>query len=156
AFDTEERMDLYVPALLSRGTGVRMATLLRSCEARGRSVDGLTEVAARHAGRSSLIFLVSDFHWPLEKLGPVLDLWSHAYVVPVVAWDAAEMRPPSQTGLLSMWDVESGSRRTLWMRPKMRERWVEAVAQRRAELTKLLEQRGIRPFFMEGEFEPEA
>jgi uncharacterized protein (DUF58 family) len=156
AFDREERMDLFVPAVLSRGTGSRMAALLRNCEARGRGVDGLEQVALRHAGRASLIFLISDFHWPLARLAPVLDLWSHAYVVPMVVWDPTELHPPEQTGLLSVWDMESHSRRTLWMRPKMRERWVEAVAQRRTELTALLGRRNIRPFFMEGEFDAEA
>jgi uncharacterized protein (DUF58 family) len=156
AFDSEERMDLFVPAVLSRGTGARMAALLRNCEARGRGVDGLEQVALRHAGRASLLFLVSDFHWPLERLAPVLDLWSHAYVVPMVVWDSTELRPPEHTGLLSVWDMESQSRRTLWMRPKLRERWLEAVVQRRAELTALLRQRNIRPFFMEGEFDAEA
>jgi hypothetical protein len=149
-------MDLFVPAVLSRGTGARMAALLRNWEARGRGVDGLEQVALRHAGRASLLFLVSDFHWPLERLAPVLDLWSHAYVVPMVVWDSTELRPPEHTGLLSVWDMESQSRRTLWMRPKLRERWLEAVVQRRAELTALLRQRNIRPFFMEGEFDAEA
>src|SRR6185436_5510127 len=35
AFDTHDRMDLFVPTVLSRGTGARMAALLRGCDARG-------------------------------------------------------------------------------------------------------------------------
>src|SRR5262245_37266254 len=71
AFDEHERMDMYVPAMLSRGTGARMASLLRACEARGRDANGLIEVAQRYAGRAALVFLVSDFHWPLDRLEPV-------------------------------------------------------------------------------------
>jgi uncharacterized protein (DUF58 family) len=155
AFDSEDRMDLFVPALMSRGSGTLMASLLRQCEARGRGVDGLDAVALRHAGRASLIFLVSDFHWPLERLEPVLDLLSHAYVVPMVVWDPTEMRPPEHTGLMSVWDSESQSQRTLWMRPKLRERWVEAVSQRRAELAERFTRRNIRPFYVYGEFDGE-
>src|SRR5262245_55880243 len=99
AFDSEERMDLFVPPVLSRATGALMASLLRSAPSRGRGVDGIDDVARRYAGRASLIFLVSDFHWPLERLEPVLDLLSHAYVVPVVVWDSAEVKPPAETGL---------------------------------------------------------
>jgi hypothetical protein len=156
AFDTVERMDLFVPAVLSRGMGVRMAALLRECEARGREASGLGAAAARLAGRAGLIFLVSDFHWPLERLEPVLDLFAHAYVVPMVVWDAAEVEPPAHSGLLSVWDVESQSQRTLWMRPKLRERWHEAVGRRRAEVAERFARRNIRPFFMTGRFDSEA
>ena len=155
-FDAHERMDLFVPAMLSRGTGARLASLLRNCEARGRDATGLSEVARRYAGWAGLMFLVSDFHWPLERLESVLDSFAHAYVVPMVVWDSAEVRPPAHSGLLSVWDVESRSQRTLWMRPKLRERWLAAVAERRAELTERFARRNIRPFHMTGHFDSEA
>src|SRR5690349_12485625 len=68
AFDVRERTDLFVPAVLSRGMGVRMAALLRGVDARGRDASGLIEAAARLAGRQGLIFRVSGFHWPLARL----------------------------------------------------------------------------------------
>ena len=156
AFDEHERTELLVPAMLSRGTGALMATRLRECVARGSGAAGLMEAVQRHAGRAELIFLVTDFHWPLERLEPVLDLLSHAFVVPVVVWDHAEIDPPAQPGLLSVWDVESKSQRTLWMRPKLRGRWLEAIAQRRWEIAERFARRGVRPFHLEGEFDGEA
>jgi hypothetical protein len=156
AFDEQERKELLVPALRSRGTGTLMATLLRDCAAVGRGAEGLVEVAQRHAGRAELVFLVSDFHWPLDRLEPVLDLLSHAFVVPMVVWDHAEVSPPEQPGLLAVWDVESSSQRTLWMRPKLRTRWLDAIAQRRRELAERFARRNIRPFHFEGEFDAEA
>ena len=153
AFDSAERMDLFVPALQSRGSGALMASLLRACEAGGAGAAGLEAAALRFAGRSGLIFLVSDFLWPLQPLGPVLDLLSHAYVVPVVVWDRAEVEAPSFTGMASLRDVESGSQRTLWMRPKVRARWSEGVEQRRAELRDVFAKRAMRPFFVVGEFD---
>jgi hypothetical protein len=92
----------------------------------------------------------------LERLEGVLDSFAHAYVVPMVVWDAAEVRPPAQSGLLSVWDVESRSQRTLWMRPKLRDRWLAAIAQRRAELTERFARRNIRPFHITGHFDAEA
>ncbi len=67
-----------------------------------------------------LIFLVSDFHWPLDRLGAVLDLLAPAYVVPMIVWDRAEIEPPARDALVLLRDAESGARRTLWMRPKLR------------------------------------
>ncbi|MEJ0035681.1 MAG: MxaS protein [Gammaproteobacteria bacterium] len=156
AFDESERMDLFVPALRNRGMGARMASLLRDCAAGGSGASGLEQVAMRYAGRAGLIFLVSDFHWPLERLETTLDLLAHAYVVPMISWDPAETQPPAETGLLCVREVESRSQRTLWMRPKLRARWLEAVAQRRAELTERFARRGIRPFHLSRHFEGEA
>lgn len=156
AFDERERMDLFVPALLSRGSGTLMASLLRNCTAGGSGAAGLEQAALHYTGRAGLIFLVSDFHWPLDRLERTLDLLASAYVVPMVVWDPAETQPPAENGLLSVWDVESRSQRTLWMRPSLRARWIEAVEQRRMDLTERLARRNIRPFHMNGDFDGEA
>lgn len=156
AFDAHERPDLFVPALLSRGTGDVMAAMLASCNGTAGGTDGLEEAALHLAGRRGLIFLTSDFHWPLEGLSRVLDLLAHAYIVPMVVWDPAELQPPKQDGLMPLRDVESGIRSTIWLRPSMRARWHEAVQRRRAELDALFSARGIRPFYISGEFDSEA
>jgi hypothetical protein len=155
AFDEAERMELFVPALMSRGAGSVMSTLLRSFSASARGVSGVEAAARRLAGRPGLIFLVSDFHWPLQHLDRALDLLSRAFVVPMVVWDDAEIQPPRHNGLLSLRDVESGSQRTLWMRPALRARWAESVAARRAELDSLFARHAVRPFYLSGEFDGE-
>ena len=75
AFDANERTDLFVPAVHSRGAAGLMASALASCTGAAGAVAGLEQATLRLAGRSGLTFLVSDFHWPLEGLGgvPVLD-----------------------------------------------------------------------------------
>jgi uncharacterized protein (DUF58 family) len=156
AFDAHERSDLFVPALLSRGVGEVMASILTRCKGTAGSSEGLEEAALHVAGRQGLIFIASDFHWPLNRLDNVLDLLAHCYVVPLVVWDPAEVEPPKHDGLMPLRDVESGSRSTVWLRPRMRARWHEAVEQRRAELNGLFAARGIRPFYMSGEFDGEA
>jgi hypothetical protein len=165
AFDTEERADLFVPARVSRGMGSIMAASLRDVAgvaqmsgARG-SVTGLQglEAAASHlAGQQGLIFIVSDFHWPLERLDAVLDLFAHASVVPVIVWDPAETEPPERNALASIRDAESDARRTLWLRPRLRQQWRRAVAQRRAELDAFFATHAIRPFYVEGAFDGDA
>jgi len=156
AFDDVERLDLFVPALLSRGSGSLMSSLLKSCVADARGAAGLEAAAHRFAGRPGLVFLVSDFHWPLERLEGTLDLLSRAYVVPMVVWDDAEVQPPRHSGLMTLRDVESSSQRTLWMRPKLRARWHEAVERRRAQLHDVFARRGMRPFHVTGDFDGES
>lgn len=156
AFDAHDRADLFVPALLSRGVGEVMTSMLANCKGTAGASEGLVEAAWHLAGRHGLIFLASDFHWPLDRLDGVLDLLSHAYVVPLVIWDPAEVQPPKRDGLMPLRDVESGRRSTVWLRPSMRTRWHEAVERRRAELNALFTARGIRPFYITGEFDNEA
>jgi hypothetical protein len=167
AFDASERSDLFMPARVSRGMGAIMASAVRAVadasEQRalmaraGQTTGGGLEEAASHlAGQQGLVFLVSDFHWTLASLNSVLDLLAHASVVPVVVWDPAETAPPKRNALASLRDAESGARRTLWVRPKLRQDWLEGVVRRRAEINSLFASRGIRPFYMEGSFNADA
>jgi uncharacterized protein (DUF58 family) len=160
AFDAAEREDLYSPARYGQGVGDVMAGVLRTC-AQGEAgvaggIDGLERSASKLAGKQGLVFLVSDFHWPLTRLPTVLDTLTHAYVIPMVIWDPAETEPPEGGALLSVNDAETGARRTLWMRDRTRREWREAVARRRAEITGLFGKRGVRPFFVQGTFDAEA
>ena len=156
AFDARERMDLFMPAMLGRGTGSVMADMLRQCTTSAGGIEGLEKAALHLAGREGLVFLVSDFHWPLDRLSGVLDLLAHAFVVPMIVWDPAEIQPPTRDALAAVHDAESGVRRTLWMRPKLRAQWHEAVARRRAELDGFFAARALRPFYMIGAFDGEA
>jgi hypothetical protein len=173
-FDEGERTELFVPARLSRGMGSLMGAALREvCEGSGvgaasdggmsrtsavnaRGSDGLEDAASHLAGQQGLVFLVSDFHWPLERLEIALDLLAHAGVVPVVVWDPAEIEPPTRNALASLRDAESGARRTLWLRPRLREEWRRGVERRRGEIDGFFAAHAIRPFYMEGAFDADA
>ena len=162
AFDSRERADLFVPPRVNRGAGSFLAAAVRgSVERRGGAQNagggsGLEQAAARLAGRDGLVFLVSDFHWPLERLAPALDLLAHAYVVPLVVWDCAEIEPPRENAFALLRDVESGAQRTLWLRPKLRSRWREAVALRREQLNSVFASRSVRPLYLEGAFDAQV
>ncbi|WP_027775907.1 DUF58 domain-containing protein [Paraburkholderia caledonica] len=181
AFDSGARDDLFMPPRSGRGIGNLLAGMLRESAGVGAgegtgasfaatavsgkgsggvngsgSVGALQRIASTLAGRQALVFLVSDFHWPLTALPAVLDLLVHAYVVPIVVWDAAEIAPPAGGPLLAVRDAESGARRTLWLSAGARERWHEGVARRRAELSQMFGKRAMQPFYIEGAFDPEA
>lgn len=168
AFDHAERDDLFVPPRHSRGAGLVMARTLRASQAgddAGRNpvargdrggIDGLRHAARRLSGRPGLVFIVSDFHWPLDELEAVLELLAPACIVPMIAWDPAETEPPEAQALLAVSDAETGVRRTLWLRESLRGQWRDAVAARRAALRHLFEGRGLEPFELRGRFDGEA
>jgi len=156
AFDSQERADLFMPALRARGMGSVLATLLRRCETRPGSIDGLLEAAAPLAASRGLVFLVSDFHWPLDRLNEVLNLLGNAWLVPMIVWDPAETEPPSPGAVAALTDAESGKRRTLWLGRKLLGQWRESVARRQAELDRAFMVRNIRPFHVRGAFDAKA
>jgi uncharacterized protein (DUF58 family) len=156
AFDSRERRDLFMPPMLSRGVGGVMAAMLRKAEGGAGGIEGLEDAAAHLAGRHGLLFLVSDFHWPLDRLGAVLDLLAPAYVVPMILWDRAETEPPARDAVALLRDAESSARRTMWIRPKIRSAWRDAVRERRDALYQVFASRGLRPFHVVGDFDGEA
>lgn len=158
AFDAMERDDLFMPPRHGRGAGEVMAGMLRAARTGhdGHGVAGLARALMPLAGRPGLVFIASDFHWPLDALPAVLDTLAHACVVPIVVWDPAELAPPDDGRLLAVHDVESGARRTVWLSPRVRTAWREAVARRRGEIDALFAKRSVRPFYIEGGFDGEA
>lgn len=156
AFDRAERPDLRVGAWRHRGMGEMLAALLLQSRGGAGGIEGLREAAALFAGRSGIVFLVSDFQWPLDGLPGVLDALAPAHVVPLVVWDAAEVEPPAGDGLATLRDAETGRSRTLWLRPVLRGRWREAVSERRSALDRLFGARGLRPFYLQGTFDAQA
>lgn len=185
AFDSRERPELFVPPRMGRGVGSLLRARLEEFwageglengaahrtraagegGARIRAVSrghtsgaahGLELAAARLAGRDGLVFIVSDFHWPLDRLSAALDLLTHASVVPLIVWDRAEIEPPTSNGFALLRDSESGTPRTLWLRPRLRARWREAVSRRREQLERIFAAHFVRPLYLEGTFDAEA
>lgn len=156
AFDASERADLRIPAWRHRGMGDTLATLLLRSAGGAGGIEGLRAAAALLAGRKGIVFLVSDFHWPLAGLDEVLQGLAPAHVVPLVVWDPAETEPPARDGLALLRDAESGRGRSFWLRPALRARWRDAVRERRAELDRLFAAQGLRPFYLQGAFDAEA
>jgi hypothetical protein len=155
AFDSRLRTDLYVAPLRGRGMGEMMARQV--LESRGAAGDGSalqdTSVLMSRAG---LVFLLSDFHWPLQGLRRALDPLVHSLVVPLVLWSSAELQPPAEDGFAPLRDVESGRRRALWIRPQLRSEWRASVVARREQLAATFQPRGIRPFYVIDRFNSAA
>jgi hypothetical protein len=156
AFDGRARTDLYRPARHARMVGHTMAALLRAAPAAATPGCGLAEALMPLAGKRALVFLVSDFHWPLAHTAAALELLASAWVVPIVLWDASETSPPPLNAFVRLRDAESGRLRALWVTARLRLQWQLQIAQRRAALEAVFAARDLRGFHVSGSFDAAA
>ena len=160
-FDDAFREDLYMPPRRGRAVGALMANTILNDQTNKTSPDpdrarvAMENAVSRLEGASGIMFLVSDFHWPLHDLDKLLDKVSTSRVVPFVIWDKAEVTPPDADQLLLAHDMESGRSKKLWVSKIKRELWLENVQHRRQELTELFTRRNTAPFFLEEAFDAE-
>ncbi|HEX8887448.1 MAG TPA: DUF58 domain-containing protein [Noviherbaspirillum sp.] len=156
AFDAAHREDLYVPATRSRSAGASMRSALAACKPGRNAGCGLVEAARQLAGRRELVFLVSDFHWPLATMAEAMTMLSHAWVVPLVVWDPAEVAPPPRDGFVTLRDAETGAATPVWVNARLRQRWTAQVASRRHALDALFGARSLLPVYLHGSYDAQA
>ena len=163
AFDNELREDLSMPARTGRGVGTTMADVLRIQNAANTGATSAPPIQPQTLACSAfqishgakLVFLISDFHWPLNYLEDALDLLSHVAVVPVVIWDRHETQPPKSGRWLRTRDSETGKTHNLILRDATIRQWQENIRQRRTAIDNLFNARGITPVYMEAGFDAE-
>jgi uncharacterized protein (DUF58 family) len=101
----------------------------------------------------ALIFLVSDFHMPLEQLEEALLLMLRHHIVPVVLWNSSEYKDLPEFGVTSINDPETGERRTLFLRASYRQRILDTFAARRQAIEDMFMKFDMQPFFVEDQFD---
>jgi hypothetical protein len=154
--DEAIRPEWVVPATRHRGAGATLAQTLRASSLNGRSAAALRQAHRYLPRRTGLVFLVSDFHLPLDEVEAVLDSLLPHEVVPVVLWQPAEFDLGDRRGLAIAQEPESGTRRWLWWRPVLRERWQAARRQRHDALQQVFHARRLPALFIEGGFDADA
>jgi uncharacterized protein (DUF58 family) len=155
AADDSIREQVWLPLTHARSAAQTALARLEGVAASHGSA-GLLEALHWLPRNRALVFLVSDFHFPLDMLAQLLDGLAHHDVVPVVVWDEAEARRLPGFGLVELADPETGQRRTVLMRASLRRRWIEAVAQRRGALRDCFIAHRTRPFFVDGDFDADS
>lgn len=156
ACDETVRSDLSLPLRWHKAAAPELSQRLSAFSPCGKSADGLHQAALHLGKQRALVFLVSDFHFPLERIADLLGGLIRHDVVPVVLWDSAEYQRLPNWGLVYVEDPETGERRRLLMRPSLRKKFRAAFAQRREELVKLCRSYGREPFFLIDRFDAEA
>ena len=156
--DETVRVDWVQALTRTRGAGQVLAQRLRGLAPVGRHAEGLGSAHLWLRRQRAVVFLLSDFHLPLEQVGALLSSLAHHELVPVLLWDRAEFEPPLRSSgrLGVLQDAESGERRVLWLRRSVRERWQREMAQRREALTALFRRHRVRPLMLLNGFDADA
>jgi uncharacterized protein (DUF58 family) len=155
ACDTDIRNELSVPLTRARGAGTLVAERLQRWIPSGADASGLMQGADRVPGARALVFLLSDFYLPIGLLRVILSrLCPHA-VVPVVLVDSAEGRIPG-TGITHLYDPETKSQRTVWLRQTLGRRLGRELGEHREQIIGCFADYDLRPLYLIDRFEPEA
>lgn len=156
AADTAPRADLFIPPTRRRGLAREVLRRLTQAPCAGQSARGLVEAAGNLPRTRGLVFLVSDFLMPEEEISALLDALFRHDVIPVVVRDSRAEGHLPRFGLMEAIDAETGRRRLVLMRPRLRARWRQAAAARRAALEALFAGRGHAAFPLTDRFDADA
>jgi uncharacterized protein (DUF58 family) len=137
----------FLPANRHSGRIETFAQQLSTDSPASPNCASLAQIRPFLSKRRSLIFLLSDFHLPLSTLPALLYALKQHHVVPLVLWDKQEYQQLPQWGLVTYQDMESAATRTLWMRPRLRQKIYAAYQQRRQQLQNSLRALGYEPLF---------
>ena len=153
--DATVRDELVLPPTRATGAWMDLAARLAAFTPRGTGSEGLLEALPMVGDQRSLVFLVSDFHFPLHLLDAMLTGLARHQVVPVALADGSEREPAPGFGLVRVVDAESGEERTLLMRPALRRR-LRAEAERRHDaLARCFAGHGAAPIELADRFDAE-
>jgi hypothetical protein len=141
------RQEFYLPPSRQPGAAFRWAERLRRFRPQGIGCHGLGRAGRFLPGSRGLLFLLSDFHFPLTLVREIMAGLVRHDVVPVVLWDENEALPQAR-GLARLADLEGGGDRLLLLRPALRERLAANLRQRRERLIALFRQCGREPLIL--------
>ena len=151
--DARVRGEFTLPPTRAPGAWIDLAMRLEAFTPRGRGSEGLLEALPMIGSGRSLVFLASDFHFPLELLDALLTGLARQRVVPVVLADSGESEPGSGIGLVRVADAETGEECTLLMRPALRRRLRAQAERRRQALSRCFAAHGAAPIELADRFD---
>ena len=155
-FDDVVREDWLCTQSFRAHQALELTADLKNFEPEQVGSAGLNDVNRFLPRERSLIFLISDFHMPINELEDSLSLMMQHHVVPIVLWDSSEYKNLPEFGITSVTDCETGEKRTLFLRKDMRANIVASFEARRAEIEALFMKFDMAPFFVEGDFDADA
>jgi uncharacterized protein (DUF58 family) len=120
------------------------------------TASGLQNAVAFLPAERSLVFLLSDCHFPLPQLCTVLASLQGHTVIPLVLWNQDEYAALPNWGLIAVQDMESKASRTLFMRPALRQKIMAAYQQRQQELKNSFRAFGSEPLFITERYSTET
>ncbi len=115
--------------------------------------DAYTEIQRVLPSRQSLIFLISDFHWPEWQLHAILTALSSHTVVPVISWQSREYSDYPLWRFVEMTDLETGKSTLVFVTPNQRQLIRARYQQRQAYLNSQCRAFNQRPFWLVDQYE---
>ncbi|NKC11503.1 MAG: hypothetical protein GKR94_04645 [Gammaproteobacteria bacterium] len=157
-FDHAPCPQFVVSPRTAPGVGVELAARLRTYAFPGRSAQGIVAATRLLGMQPALVFVVSDFYFPLRLWASALAAMTRHRVVPLVLHDRAEsLQLPKlwpRLRLARIVDPETGAARTLLLRRSLCRRIQAHRARHRERLSALCHAHDCAPLFVEGEFSP--
>lgn len=150
--DSAVRTDYFLALSRSKMAGHQISARLCDFVPDASNARGMLEAPALIGKSRGLIFVCSDFHFPLQLTGQILAALAYHSVVPVVLWDSMEITVPA-TGIAACREEETGRRRTVWLRASYRQRVRKAFAERRQNLVDYFLAFGLTPLFILDRFD---
>ena len=152
-FDDVVREDWISTQSFKSQRAIELAERLKEYHPLAVSGAGITDVWRFLPRERSLVFMISDFHMPMPLLEEALSNLTRHHIVPVVLWDDAEYKNLPDFGITAVTDPESGQKRTLLLRKKLRNKIIDSFEARREAIYALFMQFDMPPFYVEGDFD---
>jgi len=151
-----DRPGLTFPLRRHKMLGLTLVRELNQFPFRGTGLTDKIQWSTWLGRRKSLVFLMSDFHFPLATLESILQQLHPHDVVPVVLWLQEEWTPPVRWGVARLKDPESKTTRLLWLHPAKTRELEQRFQKRRGQITQICQHYGRPPFFVVDTFQPDA
>lgn len=145
--------DFHLPPRWYKGSAAELVDRLAQFDPGDSHCRSLLSIAEHCPRHRSLIFLVSDFYFPLHETAEVFDSLLKHDVIPVVLWHPQEYRNLPEWGLVRLEDPETGKDRQLLMRPTLKRKIIAAFETRQERLKHLFTRYGRQPFFLDNAFQ---
>lgn len=152
-FDDEIREDWLCTLSARPHLTIEMAEKLKQYQPGEVGSTALIDTVRLLPRERSLIFLVSDFHMPMQALENALSLMLRHHIIPVVLWDSSEYTDLPEFGITNITDPETGAKRTLFLRKSYRDRILKSFADRKKAIEDLFLRYDMQPFFVENTFD---
>lgn len=153
AFDGVAHQALTLRPTRARATATAALAGLAEQGFAGRSAEGVLQAATLLPREPALVFLLSDFCWPAALLDEALAQLQRHDVVPVWLHEGDAL---PRYGLMSLRDAESGQQRLLWLRPALRQRWLDQLAAHHAALQTCFSRHERLPLRLADAFDADA
>lgn len=151
-FDAQWRQEVSVMPTTQRSMPVLARAMIRNAEfAPSPGADGLVHAANLVTSPHAMVFLASDFCVDISLVEKTLHQLSHYMVIPIVWQHHDADHFPSHAGWTEMNDSETGQRRSVWMRPSMKNKWQQLMAEHFEKLDACFSHHLVKPLFVDGD-----